>query len=82
MTKIAIFTEGQAESIFVRDLLLKVIDNARLQFECFRLQSDDLVTDLYWPVSELSTPKWKKVEASFSCGFCQLGLTYLFTVCL
>lgn len=31
-----------------------------------------------WPVSELSTPEWKKVEASFSCSFCQLGLTYLF----
>ncbi|MCK4486868.1 MAG: hypothetical protein KAU38_08920, partial [Desulfobacterales bacterium] len=33
-----------------------------------------------WPVSELSTPKWTKVEATFSCGLSQLRLTYLFTV--
>jgi len=33
-----------------------------------------------WPVSELSTPKWRKVEASFSCSFFPLDLTHWFTI--
>jgi integrase len=35
-----------------------------------------------WPVSELSPPKCKKVEASFLCSLSQLGLTYLLAVSL
>lgn len=37
MTKIAIFVEGQSELIFVRTLLLTVINNAKLSFECVKL---------------------------------------------
>jgi len=36
MTRIAIFAEGQSELIFVRTLLLRVIDNAKLSFECVK----------------------------------------------
>jgi hypothetical protein len=37
MIRIAIFTEGQSELIFVRTLLLKVIDNNTLSFQCIKL---------------------------------------------
>lgn len=37
MKKIAIFTEGQTELIFVRRLLQLSIDNSRLSFECLEL---------------------------------------------
>jgi len=40
MKKVAIFTEGQSEQIFIRNLLLKTIDNARLSFECIKLHGD------------------------------------------
>ena len=37
MKKIAIFTEGQTELIFVRNLLLQVMDHSKLSFGCFDL---------------------------------------------
>jgi hypothetical protein len=40
MKKIAIFTEGQSELIFIRNLLLKLINNNELGFECFKLNAD------------------------------------------
>lgn len=42
MRKLAIFTEGQGELIFVRHLLSQVIGYERLSFECLALRSDDL----------------------------------------
>jgi hypothetical protein len=40
MKKIAIFTEGQSGLIFVRKLLLTIIDNSVLSFQCLKLFSD------------------------------------------
>ena len=37
MKKIVVFTEGQSEMIFVRNFLLKKIDNTKLSFECMKL---------------------------------------------
>ena len=37
MKKIAIFAEGQTELIFIRWLLLRLIDNSKLSFECREL---------------------------------------------
>lgn len=37
MKKIAIFTEGQTELIFVRNFFLRVIDPSKLSFECYDL---------------------------------------------
>jgi hypothetical protein len=37
LKKIAIFAEGQTELIFIRSLLLKVLDPSKLSFECFEL---------------------------------------------
>jgi hypothetical protein len=42
MRKVAIFTEGQGELIFVRHLLSLVIGYERLSFECLALRSDRL----------------------------------------
>lgn len=39
MVKIAIFTEGQSELIFVRELLLQTFDASQLSFDCYRLQA-------------------------------------------
>lgn len=39
MQKIAVFTEGQTELIFVRELLLRVIDNSKLSFQCLVLRA-------------------------------------------
>lgn len=37
MRKVAIFTEGQSEQIFIRHLLLRAIDCSKVSFKCFRL---------------------------------------------
>jgi hypothetical protein len=37
MKRVAIFTEGQSEQIFVRNFLMKLIDNAKISFECLKL---------------------------------------------
>ena len=42
MKKVAIFTEGQGELIFVRHLLIQVIGYERLSFECLELRADRL----------------------------------------
>jgi hypothetical protein len=42
MKKIAIFTEGQGELIFIRHYLLQTIDNAKLSIECYMLYANDL----------------------------------------
>ena len=42
MRKIAIFTEGQSELIFVRNYLLRIIDNSKISFECLRLHSETM----------------------------------------
>jgi hypothetical protein len=39
LKKIAIFTEGQTELIFIRHFLLRILDPSRLSFECFDLLS-------------------------------------------
>jgi len=40
MKKVVIFTEGQGELIFIRELLIRTIDNNDLSFECFELKAD------------------------------------------
>ena len=37
MRKVAVFTEGQSELVFVRHLLLRVADPSKLSFECHEL---------------------------------------------
>jgi len=37
LKRIAIFTEGQTELIFIRHFLLKVLDPSKLSFECYEL---------------------------------------------
>lgn len=37
MKKVAIFTEGQTELIFVRELLLRLIDPSKMRLECMEL---------------------------------------------
>jgi len=37
LKKIAIFTEGQTELIFIRNFLLRVMDPSKLSFECYDL---------------------------------------------
>ena len=39
MKKFAVFAEGQTEQIFVRELLLRVLDPAKLSFECLELKA-------------------------------------------
>ena len=39
MIKVAIFTEGQSELIFVRELLLKLVDASRMWLQCLELLS-------------------------------------------
>lgn len=39
MKKIAIFAEGQTEQIFIREFLLRVLDPAKLSFECLELKA-------------------------------------------
>ena len=38
MIKVAIFTEGQSELIFVRYLLFRLVDNSKLKLECIELR--------------------------------------------
>ena len=40
MKRIAIFVEGQSELIFIRNLLLVIIDNLKLSFECLKLHGE------------------------------------------
>jgi len=40
MKKVAIFTEGQTELIFVRELLLRLIDPSKMRLECMELLAD------------------------------------------
>ncbi len=40
MRKVVIVTEGQAELIFVRNLLRNTIDNSKLSFECVQLRGN------------------------------------------
>jgi len=47
MKKVAIFTEGQSELIFVRNFLFRIIDNARLSFECLKLHRGREVPERY-----------------------------------
>ncbi len=42
MKKVAVFVEGQAEQIFVRDLLFYLFDPAKFSFECLRLHAKQL----------------------------------------
>ena len=42
MKKIAIFTEGQSEQIFIRHLLINVIGYGDLSFKCQKLYGDHL----------------------------------------
>lgn len=42
MRKIAIFVEGQAEQIFIRDLLLRVFNCSKLSFSCVKLYADQI----------------------------------------
>ncbi|TET43382.1 MAG: DUF4276 family protein [Dehalococcoidia bacterium] len=47
MKRIAIFTEGQTELIFIRHFLLKVLDPSKLSFECYELISHQPFTVPY-----------------------------------
>jgi hypothetical protein len=40
--KIAIFTEGQSEQLFVRSLLTQIVEYSELSFECLSLYADQL----------------------------------------
>ena len=42
MEKVVIFTEGQSEQIFARNILMKVIDISKLSFECLQLRAETL----------------------------------------
>lgn len=42
MKKVAIFVEGQGEQIFVRYLLIHLLDPAKFSFECLRLRAKQL----------------------------------------
>jgi len=42
MKRIAIFVEGQAEQIFIRDLLLKIFDCSKLSFTCVKLYAGQM----------------------------------------
>lgn len=42
MKKVAIFVEGQAEQIFLRDLLQKLFDYSKLSFSCVKLYADQM----------------------------------------
>ena len=42
MRRIAIFVEGQSEQIFVRALLLKILDPASICIECWALRGDNM----------------------------------------
>ena len=43
MKKVAIFTEGQSEQIFIRHLLLQTIDCSKISFKCLRLYAGKTV---------------------------------------
>jgi hypothetical protein len=43
MKRVAVFTEGQSEQIFVRNMLMKLINNAHLSFECLSLRAGNLL---------------------------------------
>lgn len=47
MKKVAVFTEGLTELIFVRECLLRLIDSSKLSFECFELQADRILPTRY-----------------------------------
>jgi hypothetical protein len=49
--RIAVFAEGQTEQIFVRHLLLKMVDNSRLSFECMKLGAGGNERPVPWPYS-------------------------------
>lgn len=51
MKKVAIFTEGQGELIFIRHLLVQLVGYNDLSFECFELHSEKLRTIPYRHVS-------------------------------
>ncbi len=42
MRKVAIFTEGQTELIFVRDFLFRLVDPSKLSIECYELLAHNL----------------------------------------
>ena len=52
MRKIAVFTEGQTELIFVREFLLRLIDNSKLSFICMEL----LARKYFYVPYEYSSP--------------------------
>jgi hypothetical protein len=43
MKKIAIFTEGQSEQIFLRHLLLQTMDCSKISFSCLRLRKGKMI---------------------------------------
>ena len=53
MKKIAIFTEGQSELMFIRYLLLTIIDNSRLSYECIKLEGE---RNYHYPYGEYASP--------------------------
>jgi len=42
MKRIAIFTEGQTELIFIREFLFRIVDPSKLRIECFELLAHTL----------------------------------------
>lgn len=43
MTKVAIFTEGQSEQIFIRHVLLQTMDCSKVSFKCLRLYAGEMI---------------------------------------
>ncbi len=47
MRKIAVFTEGESELLFIRKLLFITINNNKLSFECVSL-GGQINNSVYW----------------------------------
>lgn len=53
MKKIAIFTEGQTELIFVRNFFLRVMDPSKLSFDCYDLSGQKVPYEHKNPYAEI-----------------------------
>lgn len=55
MKRVVIFTEGRTELIFVRELLLRIIDNNDLSFDCLELKAGKSLPFPYKQISPTAT---------------------------
>jgi len=61
----AIFTEGLTEQVFVRQILLKVVDNSKLKFVCMKLAASGNETPVPW---DYSAPEPELYFLILDCG--------------